>query len=58
MQFINEIHMLTSVGGGSSQLSATDMLKPSLARGDLQCLGATTFQEYRKHIEQDGALAR
>lgn len=55
--FVDEIHMLCGVGGGDA-LSATDILKPSLARGEIRCIGATTFDEYKKSIEKDNALAR
>jgi ATP-dependent Clp protease ATP-binding subunit ClpC len=57
--FLDEIHTLMGSGaGGSSTLDAANMLKPALARGDIRCIGATTIDEYRKHIEPDGALAR
>ena len=57
--FLDEIHTLMGSGaGGSSTLDAANMLKPVLARGDIRCIGATTIDEYRKHIEPDGALAR
>jgi ATP-dependent Clp protease ATP-binding subunit ClpB len=56
--FIDEIHMLIGSGGAEGTQDAANLLKPALARGDLQCLGATTFDEYRKYIEKDGALSR
>lgn len=57
--FLDEIHTLVGSGaGGSSTLDAANILKPALARGDIRCIGATTIDEYRKHIEPDGALAR
>ncbi len=57
--FLDEIHTLMGSGaGGSSTLDAANMLKPALSRGDIRCIGATTIDEYRKHIEPDGALAR
>ena len=56
--FIDEIHTLVGAGGANGSLDASNMFKPSLARGDLHCIGATTLDEYRKHIEKDGALDR
>ena len=56
--FIDEIHTIVGAGGASGSLDAANMLKPSLARGDIQCIGATTLDEYRQHIEKDGALER
>ena len=56
--FIDEIHMIVGAGGASGTLDAANMFKPSLARGDLHCIGATTIDEYTKHIEKDGALDR
>ena len=56
--FIDEIHTLVGAGGSSGSLDASNMFKPSLARGDIHCIGATTFDEYRKNIEKDGALDR
>jgi len=56
--FIDEIHTIIGAGGASGSLDASNMLKPALARGELQCIGATTFDEYRQNIEKDGALAR
>ncbi|MEM7382878.1 MAG: ATP-dependent Clp protease ATP-binding subunit [Bacteroidota bacterium] len=56
--FIDELHTLIGAGGASGTLDASNILKPALARGELQCMGATTFSEYRQHIEKDGALAR
>ena len=54
--FIDELHTLVGAGGASGSLDASNMFKPSLARGDLHCIGATTLNEYRQHIEKDGAL--
>ncbi|PKM75367.1 MAG: Clp protease ClpC [Firmicutes bacterium HGW-Firmicutes-17] len=56
--FIDEIHTIVGAGGASGSLDAANMLKPSLARGEVQCIGATTLDEYRQHIEKDGALER
>ncbi|HRZ49423.1 MAG TPA: ATP-dependent Clp protease ATP-binding subunit [Bacteroidales bacterium] len=56
--FIDEIHTIVGAGGASGSLGASNMFKPALARGDLQCIGATTLDEYRQHIEKDGALER
>lgn len=56
--FIDEIHTIVGAGGASGSLDASNMFKPALARGDLQCIGATTLDEYRQHIEKDGALER
>ena len=56
--FIDELHTLVGAGGASGSLDASNMFKPSLARGDLHCIGATTLNEYRQHIEKDGALER
>ncbi len=56
--FIDEIHTIVGAGGASGSLDAANMLKPSLARGEIQCIGATTLDEYREHIEKDGALER
>jgi len=56
--FIDEIHTIVGAGGASGSLDASNMFKPSLARGDIQCIGATTLDEYRQYIEKDGALAR
>jgi len=56
--FIDELHMLVGAGAAGSQVDAANILKPALARGELQCIGATTSQEYRKHIESDAALER
>ena len=56
--FIDEIHTLVGAGGASGSLDASNMFKPALARGELQCIGATTLNEYRQHIEKDGALDR
>ncbi|MCP4549056.1 MAG: ATP-dependent Clp protease ATP-binding subunit [bacterium] len=56
--FIDELHTIVGAGGAEGAIDASNMLKPSLARGELQCIGATTLDEYRKHIEKDGALER
>ena len=56
--FIDELHTLVGAGGASGSLDASNMFKPSLARGDIHCIGATTLNEYRQHIEKDGALER
>lgn len=56
--FIDELHTIVGAGAAEGAVDAANMLKPSLARGELQCIGATTMDEYRKHIEKDSALAR
>jgi ATP-dependent Clp protease ATP-binding subunit ClpC len=56
--FIDEIHTIVGAGGTSGSLDASNMIKPALARGEIQCIGATTIDEYRQHIEKDGALER
>ncbi len=56
--FIDEIHTIVGAGGSTGSLDAANMLKPALARGEIQCVGATTLDEYRKTIEKDGALER
>jgi ATP-dependent Clp protease ATP-binding subunit ClpC len=56
--FIDEIHTIVGAGGATGSLDASNMFKPALARGELQCVGATTLDEYRQHIEKDGALER
>jgi len=56
--FIDELHTIIGAGGASGSLDASNMFKPALARGELQCIGATTYDEYRQHIEKDGALER
>ena len=56
--FIDEIHTIVGAGGATGTLDAANMLKPALARGEIQCIGATTLDEYRKNIEKDGALER
>jgi ATP-dependent Clp protease ATP-binding subunit ClpC len=56
--FIDEIHTIVGAGGATGSLDAANMLKPALARGDIQCIGSTTLDEYRQHIEKDGALER
>lgn len=56
--FIDEIHTIVGAGGATGSLDASNIFKPALARGDLQCIGASTLDEYRQHIEKDGALDR
>jgi ATP-dependent Clp protease ATP-binding subunit ClpB len=56
--FIDELHTLVGAGGAEGAMDASNMLKPALARGELRCIGATTLDEYRKHIEKDAALER
>jgi len=56
--FIDELHTLVGAGAAEGSMDASNMLKPALARGELRCIGATTLDEYRKHIEKDAALAR
>merc|ERR1711974_183133 len=56
--FIDEIHTIIGAGGASGSLDASNMFKPALARGEIQCIGATTLDEHRQHIEKDGALDR
>jgi ATP-dependent Clp protease ATP-binding subunit ClpC len=56
--FIDEIHTIVGAGGATGSLDAANMLKPALARGEIQCIGSTTLDEYRQHIEKDGALER
>ncbi len=56
--FIDELHTLVGAGGAEGAIDAANVLKPSLSRGEIQCIGATTLDEYRKHIEKDGALER
>jgi ATP-dependent Clp protease ATP-binding subunit ClpC len=56
--FIDEIHTIVGAGGASGSMDASNMFKPALARGEVQCIGATTLDEYRQHIEKDGALER
>ena len=58
MLFIDELHTLVGAGAAEGSMDASNMLKPALARGELRCIGATTLDEYRKHIEKDAALAR
>ncbi|MFZ5803189.1 MAG: ATP-dependent Clp protease ATP-binding subunit [Candidatus Omnitrophota bacterium] len=58
MVFIDEIHTLVGAGGAEGAIDASNILKPALARGEIQCIGATTLDEYRKYIEKDAALAR
>ncbi len=56
--FIDELHTLVGAGAAEGSIDASNMLKPALSRGEIQCIGATTLDEYRKHIERDGALKR
>src|SRR5687767_12546261 len=56
--FIDELHTIVGAGGAEGAIDASNMLKPALARGELQCIGATTLDEFRKYIEKDGALER
>lgn len=56
--FIDELHTMVGAGNASGSMDAANILKPALARGEIQCIGATTFDEYKKNIEKDGALAR
>ena len=56
--FIDELHTLVGAGGAEGAFDAANVLKPALARGEIQCIGATTLDEYRKYIEKDSALAR
>ncbi len=56
--FIDELHTLVGAGGAEGAIDASNVLKPSLSRGELQCIGATTLDEYRKYVEKDGALER
>ena len=58
IMFIDELHTLMGAGSAQGSLDASSMLKPALSRGEIQCIGATTLDEYRKYIEKDGALAR
>ena len=55
---IDEVHNLIGAGAAEGAVDAANILKPALARGELQCIGATTIEEYRKHIEKDQALER
>ncbi|HBH72986.1 MAG TPA: ATP-dependent Clp protease ATP-binding subunit ClpC, partial [Synechococcales bacterium UBA10510] len=55
---IDEVHTLIGAGAAEGAIDAANILKPALARGELQCIGATTLDEYRKHIERDAALER
>ena len=56
--FIDEIHTIVGAGGATGSLDASNMFKPALSRGEIQCIGATTLDEYRQNIEKDGALER
>src|SRR5436305_3774499 len=58
VMFIDELHTLVGAGAAEGAVDAANILKPSLARGELQCIGATTLDEYRKYIERDAALER
>src|SRR5439155_23006603 len=58
IRFIDEQHTLVGAGSAEGAVDASNMLKPALARGELQCVGASTLNEYRKYIEKDGALER
>ena len=58
VMFIDEIHMIMGAGGGGSSMDAANILKPALSRGELCCIGSTTFEEYRKHFEKDRAMMR
>src|SRR5207248_10321314 len=56
--FIDELHTVVGTGAAEGAVGASDMLKPALARGELRCIGATTLDEYRQHVERDAALER
>jgi len=56
--FVDEMHTLVGAGKSEGSMDASNLLKPALARGELHCVGATTLDEYRKHVEKDAALAR
>src|SRR6202000_2709907 len=56
--FLDELHTLVGAGGAEGAIDASNVLKPALSRGEIQCIGATTLDEYRKYIEKDGALER
>lgn len=56
--FIDELHTIVGAGSSTGSLDASNMFKPALARGEIQCIGATTLDEYRQYIEKDGALER
>src|SRR5204862_256275 len=56
--FIDELHTLVGAGGAEGAIDASNVLKPALSRGEVQCIGATTFDEYRKYVEKDAALER
>ena len=58
MLFIDELHLLVGAGSAEGSMDAANVLKPALARGEVRVIGATTFDEYRKHIEKDAALSR
>ena len=56
--FVDELHTLVGAGAAEGSVDASNMLKPTLSRGEIQCIGATTLEEYRKYIEKNGALER
>ena len=56
--FIDELHTIVGAGAAEGAIDASNILKPALSRGEIQCIGATTIDEYRKHIEKDAALER
>src|SRR6516225_7103217 len=56
--FIDELHTVVGAGAAEGAISAGNLIKPALARGELRCIGATTLDEYRKHVEKDAALER
>ena len=58
IMFIDELHTMVGAGNSSGSMDAANILKPALSRGQIQCIGATTLDEYREHIEKDGALER
>jgi ATP-dependent Clp protease ATP-binding subunit ClpB len=58
ISFIDELHTIVGAGAAEGAVDASNMLKPALARGELHCIGATTLDEYRKHVEKDAALER
>src|SRR6202035_788061 len=58
LMFIDELHTIVGAGAAEGAIDASNILKPALSRGEIQCIGATTIDEYRKHIEKDAALER